>query len=46
MDKWSRKINDVQHLSAHSMAAHDAFVTSDEDDMIKKRVALQAKANT
>jgi hypothetical protein len=36
----SRKINDVHHLAAHLMAGHDAFVTQDEDDMIKRRQAL------
>jgi hypothetical protein len=44
MAKWRRKATDVQHLSAHFMAGHDAFVTSDDDDMLKKRRALQARA--
>jgi hypothetical protein len=37
----SRKINDIHHLTAHLMAGHDAFVTQDEDDMIKRRQALR-----
>jgi hypothetical protein len=36
----SRKINDVHHLTAHLMAGHDAFVTQDGDDMIKRRQVL------
>lgn len=40
MDKWSRRINDVQHLAAHHMAGHDAFVTSDQDDIVKRRDQL------
>lgn len=40
MARWSRKINDVQHLAAHQMAAHDAFVTSDHDDILGKREQL------
>ena len=40
MRKWRKRITDVQHLSAHLMAKHDVFVTSDEDDMWKKRRAL------
>ena len=42
MKKWRNKISDVQHLSAHLLAKHDAFVTSDEDDMWKKRDLLTA----
>jgi hypothetical protein len=38
-----RKITDVQHLTAHRMAGHDAFVTSDEDDMLKRRTEIQAR---
>jgi hypothetical protein len=37
----SRKINDVHHLTAHLMAGHDAFVTRDGDDMIRRRQALR-----
>lgn len=40
MTRWSRKINDVQHLAAHHMAGHDAFVTIDHDDIVKKREQL------
>jgi hypothetical protein len=42
MGRWRRKVTDVQHLLAHHMSGNDAFVTSDEDDMVKKRDALQA----
>lgn len=42
MAKWRRKVNDVQHLAAHLAAGHDAFVTSDEDDIVKKRDRLHA----
>jgi hypothetical protein len=38
-----RKITDVQHLTAHLVAGHDAFVTSDHDDMLKRRVELRAR---
>lgn len=40
MDKWRRRINDVQHLAAHHMAGHDAFVTGDHDDIVKRRDQL------
>jgi len=40
MAKWSRKINDAQQLAAHHMAGHDAFVTGDHDDMVKRRDQL------
>jgi hypothetical protein len=43
MAKWRRKVNDVQHLTAHLIAGHYAFVTSDDDDMLKKRADLQAR---
>jgi hypothetical protein len=43
MAKWRRKANDVQHLVAHLIAGHDAFVTSDDDDMLKKRTQLRAR---
>jgi hypothetical protein len=39
--KRNRKMHDVQHLAAHYMAGHDAFVTSDEDDILKKRGRLR-----
>lgn len=38
--KWNRRTNDVQHLAAHHIAGHDAFVTSDRDDIINKRDQL------
>ena len=43
MAKWRRKANDVQHLVAHLIAGHDAFVTSDDEDMLKKRGELRAR---
>jgi hypothetical protein len=43
MANWRRKANDVQHLVAHLIAGHDAFVTSDDDDMLKKRTDLRAR---
>jgi hypothetical protein len=43
MARWRRKANDVQHLVAHLLAGHDAFVTSDDDDMLKKRAELKAR---
>lgn len=44
MARWSRKINDVQHLAAHHMAGHDAFVTSDHKDIVNKREELWERA--
>lgn len=44
MDKWSRRVNDVQHLAAHHMAGHDAFVTGDHDDIVKRRDELWERA--
>lgn len=38
--RWQRKINDAQHLVAHHMSGFDAFVTRDDDDMLKKRGLL------
>jgi hypothetical protein len=38
----SRKVNDIHHLTAHLMSGHDAFVTQDEDDMIKRRQVLRS----
>jgi hypothetical protein len=38
-----RKVTDVQHLTAHLMAGHDAFVTSDHDDMLRKREAIRSR---
>ena len=45
MARWSRKINDVQHLAAHHMAGHDAFVTSDHKDIVNKREQLWERAH-
>ena len=38
-----RKITDVQHLTAHYMAGHDAFVSSDHDDMLRKREVIRGR---
>jgi hypothetical protein len=38
-----RKVTDVQHLTAHRTAGHDAFVTSDHDDMLRKREAIRRR---
>ena len=43
MVRWRRKVNDVQHLIAHHMAGHHAFVTSDYDDMISKADFILAR---
>ncbi len=43
MARWRRKANDVQHLTAHFMADHDAFVTSDQDDMLAKREVIRER---
>jgi hypothetical protein len=43
MAKWRKKVTDVQHLTGHLMAGHDAFVTSDHDDMLKKRAKLRTR---
>jgi len=40
----SKKLNDVHHLTAHCMARNDVFVTSDGDDMVKKRERLWVEA--
>lgn len=37
----SPKVNDVHHLTAHLMAGHDAFVTKDEKDILRRRQALR-----
>lgn len=42
MSQWARKVNDVQHLAAHLMAGNDAFVTTDSDDILRKRNRLHA----
>jgi hypothetical protein len=38
-----RKVTDVQHLTAHRMAGHDAFVTSDHDDLLRKRDTIRRR---
>jgi hypothetical protein len=38
-----RKVTDVQHLTAHLMAGHDAFVTSDHHDMLRHREAIRRR---
>ena len=43
MNRWTRKINDVQHLVAHAMASHGVFVTSDHDDILRRRKALRIR---
>jgi hypothetical protein len=43
MARWRRKANGVQHLVAHLIAGHDAFVTSDEDDMLKKQKEIRRR---
>jgi hypothetical protein len=43
MARWRQKVTDVQHLTAHLMARHDAFVTSDQDDMLDKREAIRQR---
>jgi hypothetical protein len=39
----TKRMQDVHHLTAHHMAKCDAFVTLDDDDMIRKRADLKAK---
>lgn len=41
--RWRKKIRDVQHLTSHFFHDHDAFVTSDNDDMLKKRAELHRR---
>jgi hypothetical protein len=38
-----RKVTDVQHLTAHLMAGHDAFVTDDHDDMLDNVDAIRRR---
>jgi hypothetical protein len=44
MNKWRKRVKDVQHLGAHVFYRHDVFVTTDVDDMIKKRDELFSRA--
>jgi uncharacterized membrane-anchored protein len=37
------KVTDVQHLTAHLMAGHDAFVTSDRRDMLRHCEAIRRR---
>jgi hypothetical protein len=37
------RMHDVQHLMAHRMAGHDAFVTTDEDDILDKADQLRTE---
>ena len=39
----TKRMQDVHHLTAHYMAKCDAFVTLDDDDMIRNRTELKAK---
>lgn len=39
----TKRMQDVHHLTAHYMAKRDAFVTLDDDDMIRKRADLKSK---
>jgi hypothetical protein len=41
--KWRQKVTDVQHLTAHRMAGHEAFVTSDHHDMLRHRQAIRRR---
>lgn len=38
-----RKVSDVQHLAAHLLAGHNAFVTSDHRDILRRRAELRAR---
>ena len=42
--RWGREgADDVQHLVAHLIAGHDAFVTSDKKDMLKRREVIRER---
>jgi hypothetical protein len=43
MAKWRKKVTDVHHLTGHLMAGHDAFVTSDHDDLLRNRQAIRRR---
>jgi hypothetical protein len=43
MAKWRKKVTDIHHLTGHLMAGHDAFVTSDHDDLLKNQAELRAR---
>jgi hypothetical protein len=38
-----RKVSDTQHLAAHLLAGHDAFITSDHRDILRRRAELLAR---
>jgi hypothetical protein len=40
--KFRRKIADVQHLGGHLMSGNDYFVTTDSDDMLRKKARILA----
>jgi hypothetical protein len=37
------KVTDVQHLTVHRMAGHDAFVTSDDHDMLRHQEPIRRR---
>jgi hypothetical protein len=45
MAKWRQKVTDVQHLTAHLMAGHDAFVTTDKGMVsLHRRKAIRERS--
>jgi hypothetical protein len=38
-----RHLHDLQHLAAHRLAGHDAFITSDVKDILRKRDVILAE---
>jgi hypothetical protein len=42
-DAPTKRLQDVHHLSTHHLAKCDAFVTLDDDDMIRKGAELKSK---
>lgn len=42
--RWRKRSRDVVQLVSHVFHRHDVFVTSDGDDMIKRRAALLSRA--
>jgi hypothetical protein len=44
MARFRRRVADVQHLAGHMMSGNDYFVTSDHDDMLKKRKQIRHAA--
>src|SRR4051794_35740223 len=43
-DKDAKRFHDVQHLMAHRMSGNDAFVTSDDDDILGNAARLRDEA--